>query len=56
MLFPVARLIHILSRTWALQPGDIVYTGTPAGVGPLQAGDSVTLSSPTLGRHEWRCA
>jgi 2-keto-4-pentenoate hydratase/2-oxohepta-3-ene-1,7-dioic acid hydratase in catechol pathway len=56
MLFPVSRIIHILSRTWALQPGDIVYTGTPAGVGPLQAGDSVTLSSPALGRHEWRCA
>jgi acylpyruvate hydrolase len=56
MLFPVSRIIHILSRTWALQPGDIVYTGTPAGVGPLQAGDTVTLSSPVLGRHQWRCA
>jgi 2-keto-4-pentenoate hydratase/2-oxohepta-3-ene-1,7-dioic acid hydratase in catechol pathway len=55
MLFPVARLIHILSRTWALQAGDIVYTGTPAGVGPLQPGDAVTLDSPVLGRHEWRC-
>ena len=55
MLFPVARLLDILSRTWALQPGDIVYTGTPAGVGPLVAGDVVTLSSPALGRHEWRC-
>ncbi|MGH8481909.1 MAG: fumarylacetoacetate hydrolase family protein [Nevskiaceae bacterium] len=56
MLFPVARLIHILSRTWALRAGDVIYTGTPAGVGPLQPGDVVTLSSPTLGRHQWRCA
>jgi len=55
MLFPVARLIHILSRSWALQPGDIVFTGTPAGVGPVVPGDTVTLSSPVLGRHEWRC-
>jgi len=56
MLFPVARLVHILSRSWALQAGDIVYTGTPAGVGPLQPGDVVALSSPALGRHQWRCA
>lgn len=55
MLFPVARLIHILSKSWALQPGDIVYTGTPAGVGPLVPGDRVTLESPALGRHEWTC-
>ena len=55
MLFPVARQIHILSRTWALQAGDVIYTGTPAGVGPLQPGDVVALSSPALGRHQWRC-
>jgi acylpyruvate hydrolase len=55
MLFPVARLIHILSRTWALQPGDIVFTGTPAGVGPLVAGDRVTLASAAIGRFEWHC-
>jgi acylpyruvate hydrolase len=56
MLFPVARLIHILSQTWALAPGDIIYTGTPAGVGPLQAGDRVTLASQAIGRFEWSCA
>jgi 2-keto-4-pentenoate hydratase/2-oxohepta-3-ene-1,7-dioic acid hydratase in catechol pathway len=55
MLFPVARQIQILSRSWALQAGDVIYTGTPAGVGPLVPGDVVTLSSPALGRHEWRC-
>ncbi len=56
MLFPVARLIHILSRSWALAPGDIVYTGTPAGVGPLVPGDRVTLAGPALGSFEWTCA
>ena len=55
MLFPVARQIHILSRTWALQPGDIIFTGTPAGVGPLAPGDRVALSGPGLGRFEWTC-
>jgi 2-keto-4-pentenoate hydratase/2-oxohepta-3-ene-1,7-dioic acid hydratase in catechol pathway len=56
MLFPVARLIHILSRSWALAPGDIIYTGTPAGVGPLVPGDRVTLAGPTLGHFKWQCA
>ena len=55
MLFPVARQIHILSRTWALQPGDIIFTGTPAGVGPLAPGDRVALSGPGLGHFEWTC-
>lgn len=55
MLFPVARLIHILSKTWSLQAGDIIYTGTPAGVGPLAPGDRVTLESSALGRFEWQC-
>ncbi len=56
MLFPVARLIHILSRSWALAPGDIIYTGTPAGVGPLVPGDRITLAGPALGHFEWLCA
>jgi 2-keto-4-pentenoate hydratase/2-oxohepta-3-ene-1,7-dioic acid hydratase in catechol pathway len=55
MLFPVARLIHILSRSWALQAGDVVFTGTPAGVGPLAPGDRVTLSSAAIGRFDWSC-
>lgn len=55
MLFPVARILRILSQTWALQPGDIVYTGTPAGVGPLKAGDRIELSAQGIGRFEWTC-
>lgn len=56
MLFPVARQIHLLSRTWALQPGDLLFTGTPAGVGPLQPGDEIVLASAQIGRFEWTCA
>jgi acylpyruvate hydrolase len=55
MLFPVARQIQILSRSWALAPGDIIYTGTPAGVGPLVPGDRVVLAGAGLGRFEWQC-
>ena len=56
MLYSVARQISILSQTWALQPGDAIYTGTPAGVGPLVPGDQVVLEGPGLGRHAWTCA
>jgi 2-keto-4-pentenoate hydratase/2-oxohepta-3-ene-1,7-dioic acid hydratase in catechol pathway len=55
MLYPVARQIHILSRTWALQPGDLIYTGTPKGVGPLRPGDRVELAAPQIGRFAWAC-
>ena len=44
MLFPVLPLIAHMSRIFTLNPGDIVLTGTPAGVGPLQAGDELTLT------------
>ena len=55
MLYTVARQIHILSQTWALLPGDAIYTGTPAGVGPLEPGDKVVLEGPGLGRYQWTC-
>lgn len=53
MLFPVPRLIEILSQTWRLLPGDLVYTGTPPGVGPVVAGDLVEVESPQIGRFSW---
>jgi 2-keto-4-pentenoate hydratase/2-oxohepta-3-ene-1,7-dioic acid hydratase in catechol pathway len=56
MLYTVERQISILSQTWALEPGDIIYTGTPKGVGPLVAGDHVVLQSPGIGRFEWTCS
>ncbi|NGY04556.1 fumarylacetoacetate hydrolase family protein [Solimonas terrae] len=55
MLYPVARQIHILSQTWSLAPGDIIYTGTPKGVGPLVAGDEIVLDGAAIGRFSWRC-
>ncbi|KQP37318.1 fumarylacetoacetate hydrolase family protein [Pseudorhodoferax sp. Leaf274] len=42
LLWPVPELVAMLSRSVALLPGDLIFTGTPAGVGPLQAGDRIT--------------
>lgn len=55
LLFPVDRIIPILAQTWSLQDGDVVYTGTPAGIGPLVPGDRVVLEGAGLGLHEWNC-
>lgn len=41
MIHPVAGVIAALSRYVALAPGDLIFTGTPAGVGPLLPGDRV---------------
>lgn len=39
MLFPVHNLVAYLSTIFTLMSGDLIFTGTPAGVGPLQPGD-----------------
>jgi fumarylpyruvate hydrolase len=41
MIWSAPEIIAALSRAWALAPGDLVFTGTPAGVGPLLPGDAV---------------
>jgi len=53
MMFSIPTLINYLSGIWELQEGDLIYTGTPSGVGPLQSGDRVTLRSDQLGKFEW---
>ena len=47
MLHPVARLVAFLSTVFTLRPGDLVYTGTPEGVGPLAAGDRLVATGTT---------
>ncbi|MCK5858954.1 MAG: fumarylacetoacetate hydrolase family protein [Abyssibacter sp.] len=53
MLFSIERIISILSRSWQLLPGDLIYTGTPAGVGALRPGDVVELDSSVLQSAQW---
>lgn len=43
MIFPVADLLSFISSAVTLEAGDLVLTGTPEGVGPLSAGDSVEV-------------
>ncbi len=44
MLFPVPTLLAEMSRHFTLQPGDVVLTGTPAGVGPLERGSELRFT------------
>ena len=53
MMFSIPNLINYLSGIWELKEGDLIYTGTPSGVGPLTSGDRVTLRSDRLGKFEW---
>ena len=57
LIFGIPRLLSHLSGLMTLEPGDIVATGTPDGVGGareprvwLDTGDEIVVSSPTLGR------
>lgn len=49
LIFPVATLIAYISRIMTLLPGDIVSTGTPAGIGPLQPGDEIVVQVEGIG-------
>ncbi len=54
MIWPVADIVAELSTYVALQPGDLIYTGTPAGVGRIAAGDLVEGGIDGVGRIENR--
>ena len=41
MIHPVAQIISFVSQSLTLLSGDVILTGTPAGVGPIQAGDQL---------------
>ncbi|HSV69240.1 MAG TPA: fumarylacetoacetate hydrolase family protein [Methylibium sp.] len=41
MIWSVAEIIEHLSKAWTLAPGDLIYTGTPQGVGAVQVGDVI---------------
>ncbi|TAL13581.1 MAG: FAA hydrolase family protein [Aquabacterium sp.] len=44
MIWSVAEVIAELSRAWELAPGDLIYTGTPEGVGAVKVGDEIVAS------------
>ncbi len=49
MIFPVAELIAFISRQFTLEEGDLIFTGTPSGVGPLAEGDVVDVEISGIG-------
>ncbi|HEU4699468.1 MAG TPA: fumarylacetoacetate hydrolase family protein [Gemmatimonadales bacterium] len=49
MHFPIPMLLSYISGIMTLEPGDLVATGTPAGVGPLRDGDVVEVEIPGVG-------
>jgi 2-keto-4-pentenoate hydratase/2-oxohepta-3-ene-1,7-dioic acid hydratase in catechol pathway len=48
-IFSIPALLAYITSILTLEPGDLVLTGTPSGVGPLKAGDCVEISIPGLG-------
>ncbi len=56
MIFGIALLVSYVSQVMTLLPGDLIATGTPAGVGPLRAGDEVTVAVEGVGRLTNRVA
>lgn len=49
LIFPVPALIEFVTRFCTLEPGDILTTGTPSGVGPLVPGDTMTITVQGVG-------
>lgn len=49
MIFPIAELICYITQVMTLEPGDVILTGTPAGVGPLRPGDRVEVEIEGIG-------
>ncbi len=49
LIFPIPHLVRFLSRIMTLNPGDIIATGTPAGVGPVSPGDRVDVQIEGIG-------
>ncbi len=54
MLLDIPGQILALAQIWKLRRGDLIYTGTPAGVGPLQPGDTIEVSGEKLGTFSWK--
>ncbi len=49
MIWPLPEILAALSRLFELVPGDLVYTGTPAGVGPIRPGERLDAEVEGVG-------
>jgi acylpyruvate hydrolase len=46
MIHPVAKIVSYISGIFTLEPGDVILTGTPAGVGPIRSGEQLVAEIP----------
>jgi 2-keto-4-pentenoate hydratase/2-oxohepta-3-ene-1,7-dioic acid hydratase in catechol pathway len=49
LIFPIDHLIEYITFVMTLEPGDVIATGTPEGIGPIRAGDTVTIKIDGVG-------
>jgi 2-keto-4-pentenoate hydratase/2-oxohepta-3-ene-1,7-dioic acid hydratase in catechol pathway len=52
LIYDIGRLIEFASSLYTLYPGDVYYTGTPQGVGPVKTGDVLRINSAPIGAFE----
>jgi 2-keto-4-pentenoate hydratase/2-oxohepta-3-ene-1,7-dioic acid hydratase in catechol pathway len=53
MLFKIPELLAYASNIFTLEPGDLFFTGTPSGVGPIRPGDRIDVEIERVGRAQW---
>jgi 2-keto-4-pentenoate hydratase/2-oxohepta-3-ene-1,7-dioic acid hydratase in catechol pathway len=49
LIFPVGELVSFISHIMTLMPGDVIATGTPEGIGPMQPGDTIEVKIEGIG-------
>jgi len=49
LIFDAPCLIHYLSQAMTLEPGDVIFTGTPSGIGPVNPGDVMEVRIQGIG-------
>jgi 2-keto-4-pentenoate hydratase/2-oxohepta-3-ene-1,7-dioic acid hydratase in catechol pathway len=52
MIWQIPAIVAAASQYFTLEPGDIVLTGTPAGVGPLEPGDNLEMKIEGVGEYK----
>jgi 2-keto-4-pentenoate hydratase/2-oxohepta-3-ene-1,7-dioic acid hydratase in catechol pathway len=52
MVYNVHKLIEYATSMYTLYPGDLIFSGTPEGVGPVQPGDTITAEIEKVGQFD----
>ena len=49
MIFKIPEIVEFITSVMTLLPGDVIITGTPAGIGPMESGSTVSVAIDGLG-------